>query len=107
MQGGTTLGSHSFCATICDRGQNKSQQSTQNIHHSPWSSHYISLIFAVKLVKFKALKPKILIRTNVMQLIFSTQGILTACSSKINCSTGVMRMTYPSHGNEEGLSHLH
>ena len=31
----------------------KSQQSTRNILHSQWSSHYISLIYTVKIVKVK------------------------------------------------------
>ena len=44
---------HSFCTTICDHGQNESQRSYRNIHRSQRSSHYISVIFAKKLVKVK------------------------------------------------------
>ena len=44
---------HSFCTTVCDRGQNESQRSNRNIRHSQRSSHYISLIFSIKLVKVK------------------------------------------------------
>ena len=41
---------HNFCTTIFDRGQNESQQSIRNIHYSQRSSHYIFLIFSIKLV---------------------------------------------------------
>ena len=45
--------SHNFCTTICDRGQTAGQRSTWNNLHSQQSSHYISLIYAVKVVKVK------------------------------------------------------
>ena len=44
---------HSFCTTICDRDRNESQLSNRNIHHSQRSSHFISLIFSINLVKVK------------------------------------------------------
>ena len=35
--------SHSFCTMICDRGQNESQRSAQNICHNQRSSHLLYL----------------------------------------------------------------
>ena len=53
--------SYSFCATVV---KTKVNGQLKNICHSQRSSHYISLIFAVKLIKVKgisALKPRIVI----------------------------------------------
>ena len=84
---------HSFCTTICDRGQNKSQRSNRNIRHSQRSSHYISLIFSIKLHwsrEMSDLKPRIVVsrvnswlyKCNAIIKIFC-QSILTARRSQI------------------------